>query len=78
MRTSEKAWAALGIGIAAYEVIAPKDELLSEQVDRWMESDNKLIRYGTPIAIGIVALHLANLLDDRIDPLHLISKIKLR
>lgn len=75
MRTSEKAWLGLGIGVAAYEVVAPKDELLSEQVDRWLESDNKFIRYGTPLVIGMIALHLANLINENIDPLHLLAKI---
>tara|TARA_B100001250_G_C19408802_1_gene618090 strand:- start:193 stop:468 length:276 start_codon:yes stop_codon:yes gene_type:complete len=75
MRASEKAWAAIGIGTLAYEIAAPKDELLSEQVDRWMESENRLVKYGTPLIIGIIAAHLTNAIPEKVDPLHQISLI---
>lgn len=56
------AWGA----ILAYEMVAPPGELLSEGADR------SLSRYPilTRVAIGVTALHLANLLPEKYDPLH--------
>lgn len=63
--TAKRAWAAIGLGVLAYEIACPKDELLSEGVDRALESHKAMTLAG----IGVVALHLANLLPDRLDPL---------
>lgn len=56
------AWGA----IVAYEAIAPEGQLLSEGADR------AILKYpvATKLAIGVTALHLANLIPDRFDPLH--------
>lgn len=64
MREAERAWVALGVGVIVYEVVANDGELLSHQVDRWLEKHPVL----TTSAIVLTALHLLNLLPDRLDP----------
>lgn len=64
--TAKRAWAAIGLGVVAYELAAPKGELLSEGVDRSLESHKAL----TVASIGLVALHLCNYLPTKFDPLH--------
>jgi hypothetical protein len=64
MRASERAWMALGVGVATYEVLARDGELLSHQVDRWLETHPIL----TTVVVSVTAAHLLNLLPSRIDP----------
>jgi hypothetical protein len=64
MRASERAWVALGVGVAAYELLAGENELLSHQVDRWLESHPVV----TTAIVGITAAHLLNFLPARVDP----------
>lgn len=64
MRAAERAWFALGIGVLAYELMAREGELLSHQVDRWLESHPVL----TTAAITVTAAHLLNLLPTKADP----------
>lgn len=64
MRDSERAWIALGAGVAIYEMLARDGELLSHQVDRWLESH----RFVTSTVIAVTALHLLNLLPPKFDP----------
>lgn len=65
---SAKAWLGLGAYVALYDVCAPKGETLSEGIDRMLEHDKcKYIALG---GIAITAAHLANVLPNRIDPLH--------
>lgn len=59
-----KAWTLMGAGILAYELACPNGETLSEGVDRALEN-HKLV---TSVAIGVTALHLANVLPPRVDP----------
>lgn len=59
-----KAWAAIGAGVMAYELMCPNGETLSEGVDRALEEH----RWLTTAAIGITALHLVNALPEKIDP----------
>lgn len=68
--TAKRAWMALGAAVAAYEAIAPTGELLSEGVDK------ALLKYPltTRLAIGVTALHLANVLPPSIDPFHQLIK----
>lgn len=77
-RPSELAWGALAAGVSAYEYFAPQDELMTHQAYRWLESDNKFIKYGTYAAIGATALHLANGYDrlriGNLDPYRAISR----
>ena len=68
LRPSSKAWIALGAGVAAYDVLCPKGETLSEGVDRLMEKP-----YGKALALGAIAVvgsHLGNLIPQKYDPFH--------
>lgn len=71
-RPSTVAWASIGAGILAYDMMCKKGETLSERVDDW------LIKYPrtTYAAVGAVALHLLNLLPNNADPIHHIIKLK--
>lgn len=71
MINANKAWAALGAGVVAYELVCPVGETLSEGVDRALESHKWL----TIAAIGVTALHLANALPPQVDPYHQALKI---
>lgn len=64
MRAAERAWVALAVGVAAYEVMASDGELLSHAFDRWLDAHPVL----TFTAVGVIAAHLLNLLPDRADP----------
>ena len=64
MRSAERAWVALGVGVLAYELMAEDGELLSHQVDRWLEAHPVL----TSAAVTITAAHLLNILPQRLDP----------
>lgn len=73
-RPSTVAWAGLAAGIAVYDVLCPPGETLSEGVDRALET-----RTGRVLALGaiaVVATHLANVLPQRCDPLHQLTKWK--
>lgn len=72
MRTSSKAWLAMGAGIVAYEVACPAGETLSEGVDRYIER-HPVITFAT---IGMTALHLANVLPPQIDLIHQLGRLK--
>jgi hypothetical protein len=72
VRSSERAWVVLIIGIVGYEILAKEGELLSEQIDRWLER-HKLF---TTAAITITAAHLLNWLPARLDPFHLVSSVR--
>jgi hypothetical protein len=63
---ANKAWAALSLGIVAYELACPIGETLSEGVDRALLTH----RTATITAIGVTTLHLLNLLPQMIDPYH--------
>lgn len=64
--TAKRAWAIIGLGVLAYEMAAPPGELLSEGVDTKLSQHPILTR----AAIGVTALHLMNLLPEKIDPFH--------
>lgn len=70
MRTAEKAWIGLGAGILAYEILCPPEELLSEGMDRLIEKHP----IATRAIIGAFALHLANLVPEKIDGIHHLSR----
>ena len=75
-KPSTVAWGVLATGVAAYDVLCPQGETLSEGVDRALET-----RSGRVLAIGAVALtaaHLINLLPERVDPFHQALKWRLR
>lgn len=72
VRPSEKAWAVLVIGIVSYEIAAHEGELLSEQIDRWLDRH----RLVTTAAVTITAAHLLNWLPARLDPFQWVSTIR--
>lgn len=72
MRTADRAWAAMGAGIVAYEIAAPRGELLSEGIDRYLEARPLL----TWAVVAGTALHLLNLLPRQVDPWQLIGLLR--
>lgn len=73
-RTAEKA-IILGLGaVAAYEVLCPKGETISEGVDRIMES--KVGKVAVHALIWTTALHLTNLMPEKYDWLHRLASFK--
>lgn len=74
MITGERAWALLAVAVIAYEIAAPKDQLLSEAVDRW------LVKYPWPtrVAVVLTAAHLLNLIPNRFDPFYHVATSPLR
>lgn len=62
--TAERAWAVLVAAIIVYELAAPRGQLLSEAVDRWLEKRP----WPTRLAVIVTAAHLLNVLPDRVDP----------
>lgn len=74
MVTGERAWMVLIVAILAYEIAAPKDQLLSEAVDRW------LVKYPWPtrVAVALVAAHLLNMIPNKFDPFHHVASFPLR
>lgn len=73
IRPSTAAWASIGAGVALYDWLCPQGEQLSERFDQWLE------RPATrAVALGITAmtaLHLANMLPERLDPIHQLSRL---
>lgn len=70
--TAKRAWAAIAIGVTAYELACKDGELLSEGVDRAIDKHPVVV----PLAIGYVAAHLANRLPGSVDIFHQITKLK--
>jgi hypothetical protein len=71
-RPSTLAWGALVTGVLAWDLLCPPGETLSEGLDNTLESPKgRLLLYT---AIGVTALHLANILPDKFDPLHQVSQ----
>lgn len=65
------AWIFLGSMILAYETFCPPGELLSEGVDRALLRSPR----ATRLAVTITALHLLNLIPERVDPYHQFAKV---
>lgn len=70
------AWAGLLTGVCVYEYYAPEGQLLSEAVDRGLE--HPVGKVLIPLAIGVTALHLLNILRPEVDPIHQISVVASR
>ena len=69
MRAEHAAWA----GIAAYEagaLVKGGGHTLSEGLDYLCGHENKAVKWGVRAAIGYTALHLANMLPDKLDLFH--------
>lgn len=61
------------VGIGVYEYVCPKDELISEEVDRIRST--KLGRLAVPLVIGVIAGHLLRVIPEQLDPLTQLSKL---
>lgn len=68
--TAKRTWALIGAVVLAHEIISPPGELLSEGADRALSRHPILTR----AAIGLTALHLANVLPEPIDPFSRLTK----
>ncbi len=68
LKPATKAWIGLGAYVAAWDILAPRGETLSEGVDRALE--HPTLRYVALAGIGITAAHLCNVLPERYDPFH--------
>lgn len=71
-RLSHMAWGA----ILGYEITSPPGETLSEGLDEFVDSENKLVKWGTRAIIGYTALHLMNMLPEKLDAYHQLSVLK--
>ena len=68
MRVRAKhAWAAIGLGVLAYNASAEDGDLLSEQVDQWLITHPVLTR----AVITLLAIHLANAVAPKYDVISL-------
>lgn len=70
MKPATKAWLAIGVGVAAYDLLSPKGETLSERMNEW-SIEHPIV---THLAIGYLALHLSGRIPDQIDPLTIITR----
>lgn len=68
------AWGVLAAAVVAYEIACPPNQLLSCVVDRALE--HPIGKYAVPAAVGVVALHLCNVLPEAVDPIHHLGKLK--
>lgn len=66
MRHGDAAWVTLAVGVCAYELAAPADELLSQAVDRYRRHHPAV----TVVLIVYIAAHLLRIWPKRVDPLH--------
>lgn len=71
---SKAAIAAVLGGVALLDVMAPKGETISEGVDRLME--NPLGKLAVHAVVWTTALHLLNLMPEKYDWLHQLTKLK--
>lgn len=71
LRPSDRAWLALAAGVVGYELAAPRNELLSEAVDRYLEAHPWITR----VTVTAVALHLLNFIPGQLDPIHQIFNL---
>lgn len=60
---AKQVWAAIFVSVLIYNSTAEDGDLLSEQVDRWLETHPILTR----ATIAVLAAHLANLVSPQYD-----------
>ncbi|ASR87205.1 hypothetical protein SEA_LASTHOPE_37 [Mycobacterium phage LastHope] len=65
MRAADRAWLGIAAAVVAYEAGAPRGELLSEGVDRYLDRRPWVTRV---VVVGLAA-HLLNVIPQRFDPL---------
>lgn len=68
--TAKRAWGAILTGVTIYELTCPQGETLSEGVDRLLDK-SKL----WAIPVGYTALHLMNMLPEKIDLFHQVTEV---
>jgi hypothetical protein len=62
------AWGVLAASVVTYDVLCPQGQTMSEGADRGLAKHPWLTR----IAIGLVAIHVANAVPAKGDPIHLL------
>lgn len=67
-RRSDWGWLGLAVYVVLFDFTAPDGETLSEACDRYLLSRPTL----TKVAVTVVARHLLNDIDERIDPIALL------
>lgn len=74
LRQSTAAWGVIAAGVVAYELLAKDDELLTDQVHRVINGENRALKWATVGLIGTTALHLCGVFDklglEAVDPFH--------
>lgn len=75
VRPSTIAWGTVVGGIYLYDRFCPSGEQLSERADEWCETPVK--RLALAAAVGALALHLPNLINERYDLFHYLIPEKL-
>lgn len=68
MRSADRAWIALGVGVVSYDVLAPQGQTLSEGADHYMLKHPWITR-GIAFAL---AAHVCNLVKPEWDAIHLL------
>lgn len=66
MRHGDWAWLSLAAAVLAYELAAPRGELLSQAVDRYRRRHPVIVH----LAVVYLAGHLTRRWPARLDPLH--------
>lgn len=64
---ANRAWLILAAGVIGYDLWCKPGETLSEGADKWILKHPWLARLG----LGVVAVHVANLVPAKADPIHL-------
>lgn len=71
---SKAAWVGLAAGVAAYDILCPEGETMSEQYDRWL--DNPRAKYLAIGAVAVTAAHLLNVIPEQYDPFTRLTALK--
>lgn len=66
MTPADRAWVTLGAGILGWDLFCNDGDTLSERVDDYLTTHPILTR----AVIAVVAVHLANAITPRYDPIH--------
>jgi len=69
MRPADAAWIVLVAGVVVWDVACPREEMLSEGVDRYLERRPWLTR----MVVAVTAAHILNLLPKRVDPFYRVA-----
>lgn len=64
--TPARGWVLIALFVITFNTLTRKGQTLSEQMDVWILKHPVLVRAG----IAVVALHVANGIPARLDPIH--------